>query len=106
MAEEAPLESKHTPTDPSLEFDVFEMVRLRLAEALTHRGYGLVEAERIALYVVEGARPVSHLLKVLTRIKPAEDDEVIVALDHVLTETLALVKAKRLRERSDTGEAD
>jgi hypothetical protein len=101
LSEEAQSENKYTPTDPSLEFDVFEMFRLRLAEVLMRRGYDLVDAERIALYVVEGARPVAHLLKVLTRIKQAEDDEVIVALDHVLAETPALEKAKRLRLRAE-----
>jgi hypothetical protein len=94
------------PTDPSLEFDVFEMVRLRLAEVLMRRGYEQVEAERIALYLVEAARPVSHLLKVLTRVRqPEDDDEVVIALDHVLDKLPAMLKAKRLRLREDAGEA-
>ncbi|MDT5157559.1 MAG: hypothetical protein QOH51_1916 [Acidobacteriota bacterium] len=106
MNEEGHPETMQTPTDPSLEFDVFETIRLRLAETLMRRGYDLVEAERIALYVVEGARPMSHFLKALTRVSPPEDDEVIIALDHVLAETPALAKAKRLRQRVDTSDPD
>lgn len=106
MSEEKHPESISTPTDPSLEFDVFETIRLRLAETLVRRGYDLVESERIALYVVEGARPISHFLKVLTGASPTEDDEVIDALDQVLAETPALEKAKRLRLRADTADTD
>ena len=58
------------PTDPSLEFDLFEVVRLRLAEALTRRDYDPLLAERIALRVVQGVRPASQFLKVLTRAEP------------------------------------
>lgn len=84
-----------TPTDPSLEFDAFEAVRLRLADALLGRGYELVEAERIALYVVELSRPVAHLLNVLGAASPPEED-VVDALGKVLDEAPALEKARQL----------
>ena len=72
------------------------MVRLRLADALERRGFGEIEAERIVLYLVEVSRPVSHFLRVLTRVKPAEDDEIIGALGMVLDEHEALEKARLL----------
>ena len=93
-----------TPTDPSLEFDVFEMAKLRLAEVLDSRGYDLIRAERTALYVVEGIRPAAKLLKVLTRVKPPADDEVVEALRSLLDEAPALVKVERLLLGSDSGE--
>jgi len=93
-----------TPTDPSLEFDVFEVVRLRLAEALARRDYGPLEAERIALYVVKGVRPVSQFLKVLTREKAPGDDEIVEALTRALDEAPALVRATRLLLKADEDE--
>jgi hypothetical protein len=100
VSEKEPTEVSYTPTDPSLEYDVFEMVRLRLAGALERRGYGEIEAERIALYLVEVSRPTSHFLRVLTRVKPAEDDEIIGSLGKVLDEHEALEKARLLLLRA------
>jgi hypothetical protein len=63
MSEENSPQGKCTPTDPSIEFDVMEVVRLRLVGALTGQGRELIEAERVALYVVGCARPFSRLLR-------------------------------------------
>ena len=104
MTDEDAREVHSTPTDPSLEFDLFEMVRLQLAEALTRRGYEALEAERIALYVVKGMRPVSHLLKVLTREKPPGDDEIVNTLRRVLDESTAFGRATRLLLRAEGDE--
>src|SRR3712207_2720026 len=71
VSREEPEQVRCTPTDPSIEFDVLEVVRVRLVEALTAGGHELIEAERVALYVVECARPVSKLLKVTTGSQPA-----------------------------------
>ena len=92
-----------TPTDPSLEFDVFEMVRIRLVEAVTAGGYDLIEAERVALYVVEIARPVTKLLKVATRVEPPSHGEVLEALSRVIEEAGALGKARRIMRRAGEG---
>lgn len=94
-----------TPTDPSIEFDVLEIVRQRLVEALVADGQGLIEAERVALYVVSCARPVSKLLKVVTGARPASQAEVLEALSHVLAEAPALERARRIMLGPD-GEAD
>jgi hypothetical protein len=89
-------EVRCTPTDPSLEFDLFEVVRLRLAEALTRRDYDPLLAERIALRVVQGVRPASQFLKVLTRAEPPGDEEVMDALIRTLGEAPALGEAARM----------
>lgn len=89
-------ESHCSPTDPSLEFDMFEIVRTRLVDALKERGYETLEAEKIALYTTEGVRSIPKFMKVMTRVEPAETEEIIEALGRVLDETPALERAKRL----------
>ena len=106
MAGEESKQTARTPTDPSLEFDVFETARLRLAKALMRHDYSRLEAERIALYVVSAARPLSRLLKAASGVKAPNDEEVMEALFAALDETPALEKAKRLLLRLEGGEAD
>lgn len=96
MSEDDTAQVSCTPTDPSIEFDVLEVVRQRLVEALVGDGHGLIDAERVALYVVSCARPVSRLLKVVTGPGPASHAEVLEALSHVLDEAPALEKAHRI----------
>lgn len=105
MNEDESSQVRCTPTDPSIEFDVLEIVRLRLVEALVGDGRGLIEAERVALYVVGCARPVSKLLKVLTAAGPASRAEVLEALSYVLDEAPALERARRIMLGQE-GEAD
>jgi hypothetical protein len=107
VSESDPGQVRCTPTDPSIEFDLLEVVRLRLVESLTGSGgYGLLEAERIALYVIGCARPVSKLLKVATGAPPPSHGDVLEALARVLNEAQALEKARRLMLRADEGEGD
>ena len=107
MSESDPEPVKCTPTDPSIEFDLLEVVRLRLVESLTGGGgYGLIEAERIALYVVGCARPISKLLKLATGAEPPPREDVLEALSRVLDEAQALEKARRLMLRAGDGKAD
>jgi hypothetical protein len=70
LSQEAPGQVRCTPTDPSIEFDLLEVVRVRLVESLTADGYELIEAERVALYVVGGSRQVSKFLKITTGSQP------------------------------------
>jgi hypothetical protein len=107
VSESDPRPVRCTPTDPSIEFDVLEVVRLRLVESLAGSGgYGLIEAERIALYVVGCARPISKLLKVATGAAPPSHEEVLEALARVLDEAQALEKARRVMLRAEKGEGD
>jgi hypothetical protein len=103
LSQEEPGRFRFTPTDPSIEFDVLEVVRVRLVEALTAGGYELIEAERVALYVVGAARPVSILLKVTTGSQPAAHEEVREALGRLLDEAPALEKARRIMLRLEEG---
>jgi hypothetical protein len=103
MSQGAPPPPGDMPTDPSLEFDVFEMVRLRLVEALAAAGHDLIEAERLALYAVEVARPASNLLKVATRAEPPSHGELLEALSRVIAEVGALEKARRIMHRAGEG---
>lgn len=106
MDEGDPVQVRCTPTDPSIEFDLFEVVRLRLVDVLTGSGYELIEAERIALYVVGCARPVSKLLKAVTRAEAPPHGEVLEALSRVLDEAQGLEKARRLLLRAGEGEGE
>lgn len=83
-------------TDPSLEFDIFEMARQRLVEVFVAGGHDLIEAEKIALHVVAGLRPVPKLLQVLMRNKAPTRVEILETLGPVLDEAIALDKAKRM----------
>jgi hypothetical protein len=103
LSQEEPGQVRYTPTDPSIEFDIFEAVRIRLVEALTAAGRELIEAERVALYVVEGARPFSKFLKVATGSQPAAPEEVREALARLLEEVPALEKARRIMLRIEEG---
>jgi hypothetical protein len=106
VSEELTAEVRCTPTDPSLEFDAFESVRLRVVEALTRRGYELVESERAALYLVEVSRPVSDFLKVLTRGGAPGDEEVLDAVGKVVDALPALAKAQQLLLKFEPGRSD
>ena len=89
-------------TDPSLEFDMFEKVRRKLAEIFVGGGHAPLEAEKIALYVVQGVRNVPKLLKIMIGAGPPRThEEVLDALGLVLDEAPALEKAKRLLLRLD-----
>lgn len=82
--------------DTSSEFDMYEDVRRKLTEMLLHEGRELLEAERIALYVVQGMRDVP---KFLTRLAEAGEDErtqVLPLLYLALDNAAALEKARRL----------
>ena len=94
-----------TPTDPSLEFDMFELVRCRFVEALTARGMERLQAEHVALHLVQGLRPVVNLMKVLTRVSPPTHAEILEAMRAALDETPALEQAKLLLlGKEDAGE--
>lgn len=81
--------------DNSLEFDMFEEVRRNLTQVLVREGRELIDAERIALYVVQGVREVPKLLTALVRSnKP--DKEILVALLTLLNNAATLDKARNI----------
>ena len=97
MSERDPNDIDITQHDfSSLEFDVLEMARLRLVEALLSTGCPILEAERIALYVTQGLRNAPNFLRVVTRLEAPPATEILEALEPVLGEAYALEKAKFL----------
>jgi hypothetical protein len=82
--------------DTSLEFDMFEDMRRKLVELFVTEGYERLEAEKIALYVVQGIREVPKLLAALAEIRSHAHAEVFKALSDVLENAPALDRAKEL----------
>jgi len=81
--------------ESSLEFDLFEDMRRRLMRLFVGEGRDEVEAERIALYVVQGVREVPKLLNALAD-GNASDQEIRPLLDIVLDNASSLDKVRAL----------
>lgn len=86
--------------ESSLEFDMFEDVRRTLTEVLVAQGRELIEAERVALYVVQGIRDVPKFLTVITR-GDQSGENVRKALDAVLENASALERARAILSGQD-----
>lgn len=83
--------------DTSMEFDMFEDMRLKLTEVLVGAGHERIKAERIALYVVQGVREVPKLLGALaTRHDTQATAAILEILMNVFDNAPALVKAQNL----------
>ena len=81
---------------PSLEFDRFEDIRRVLADVLIAHGHDLIEAEKIALYTVEGMRDVSRLTSLLADARPDRQEEILYTLRQVLDNAQTFDKARAL----------
>ncbi|MDQ3805343.1 MAG: hypothetical protein M3416_16125 [Acidobacteriota bacterium] len=81
--------------ESSLEFDLFEDMRRKLTHVLVEEGRDPVEAERIALYVMQGVREVPKLLNALAG-SHTSAQEVRKLLDLVLDHGASLDKARAL----------
>lgn len=91
--------------DTSLEFDLFESMRRRLAHVLVKGVRDEIRAERIALYVMQGVREVPDLLNALASGGTSEE-ETLAVLDTVLGNAAALERARALlagERRDDDG---
>jgi hypothetical protein len=82
--------------DNSLEFDMFEDMRRRLVEVLVSEGRERLEAEKIALYVVQGLREVPRLVKMLSESRSHPRAEILETLKLTLENASALEKAREL----------
>ncbi|MBC7911175.1 MAG: hypothetical protein H7Y30_11775 [Pyrinomonadaceae bacterium] len=82
--------------NPSMEFDRFEDIRRVLADVLMAKGHELLEAEKIALYVMEGLRDSSKLMTLLANDNSHTHEEILLALHELLNTTQALNKARDL----------
>jgi hypothetical protein len=80
--------------DNSLEFDMFEDVRRRLVEVLVSEGRERLDAEKIALYVVQGLREMPKFVKMLSESRSHQRAEILSTLRLVLENASALEKAR------------
>ena len=80
--------------DTRLEFDMFEDIRRKLVEVFVREGRARLEAEQIALYIVQGVRDVPKLLTVLT--ESEADAQILPALSEFLEDATALDKARKI----------
>jgi hypothetical protein len=81
--------------ESSMEFDLFEDMRLKLTRALVGGGREELEAERIALYVMQGVREVPALLNALAS-DHTNDGETRRRLQLVLDNAVSLDRARTL----------
>ena len=82
--------------DNSLEFDMFEDMRRRLVEILVSEGRERLDAEKIALYVVQGMREMPRLIKMLSESRSHPRAEILATLRLVLENASALEKAREM----------
>ena len=82
--------------DNSLEFDMFEDMRRRLVEVLVSEGRERLDAEKVALYVVQGLREMPKLLKMLSESRSHPRAEILASLKLMLENAAALEKAREL----------
>ena len=82
--------------DTSLEFDMFEDARQRLVLVLMGQGRDRLEAEKIALYVVQGLREMPKLLTMLSEARSHPPAKILRLLNLVLDNANALDKARAL----------
>jgi hypothetical protein len=82
--------------DTSLEFDMFEDARQRLVHVLVGQGRDRLEAEKIALYVIQGLREMPRLITILSEPRSHSTAKTLQALNRVLDNANALEKARAL----------
>ncbi|HEX8707870.1 MAG TPA: hypothetical protein VF723_06370 [Pyrinomonadaceae bacterium] len=82
--------------DNSLEFDMFEDARRRLVEVLVSEGRERLEAEKIALYVVQGLREMPKFIKLLSESRSHPRRDILHTLKTLLGNASALEKAREL----------
>lgn len=82
--------------DTSLEFDMFEDARQRLARVLMKLGRDPIESEKIALYVVQGLREMPKLITMLSAEREHSPAKILATLTLILDNASALEKARTL----------
>ena len=82
--------------DNSLEFDMFEDARRRLVEVLVSEGRERLDAEKMALYVVQGLREMPRFIKMLSESRTHPRAEIISSLKLILENASALEKAREM----------
>ncbi|HEY0324211.1 MAG TPA: hypothetical protein VGC66_24910 [Pyrinomonadaceae bacterium] len=80
--------------DNSLEFDMFEDVRRKLVEFYQSEGRERLEAEKIALYIVQGIRDTPKLIATIAEAESHTRQEINAYIASVLDNATALEKAR------------
>lgn len=80
--------------DNSLEFDMFEDVRRRLVEFYQSEGRERLEAEKLALYLVQGIRYTPKLIATIAEADSHTRKEINDCITSVLDNAHALEKAR------------
>lgn len=80
--------------DNSLEFDMFEDVRRKLVEFYQREGRERIEAEKIALYLVQGIRETPKLIAMIAEAESHSSQEINDCVASVLDNATALEKAR------------
>jgi hypothetical protein len=80
--------------DNSLEFDMFEDVRRKLVEFFQSEGRERLEAEKLALYLVQGIRETPKLIAIVAEADSHPAQEVNDCIVSVLENASALEKAR------------
>jgi hypothetical protein len=81
--------------DTSIEFDIYESMRRKLARVLAANVRDEITAERAALYVMQGLLDVPRLLNALASDETSEE-ETRAILDAVLGNVASLERARSL----------
>ena len=92
--------------DNSYEFDMYEDIRRRLVEVLVSEGRERLDAEKIALYVVQGLREMPKLIKMLAESRSHTRAEIISTLMMVIENASALEKARMMMLELDQERAN
>lgn len=82
--------------DDSLEFDMFEDVRRKIVEFYQREGRERIEAEKLALYLVQGIRDTPKLIAMIAEAESHSQQEVNDCITAVLDNAIALEKARAL----------
>lgn len=80
--------------DNSLEFDMFEDVRRKLVEFYQREGRARLEAEKLALYLVQGIRETPKLIAIIAEADSHSSQEINDCVTAVLENATALEKAR------------
>lgn len=79
-----------------MEFDLYEDARRHLTKFLISEGCKDLDAERIALYIVQGIRAVPKLLSILNKRESSSPEIIRAALHAVLENAPAFEKARAM----------
>lgn len=82
--------------DDSLEFDMFEDVRRKIVEFYQREGRERLDAEKLALYLVQGIRDTPKFIAMIAEAESHSQQEINDCVTSVLDNAIALEKARAL----------